>query len=282
MIPRRVLAIHDLSGVGKCSLTTALPILSCMGHEVAALPTAVLSTHTGGIDGYTYRDLTCDMRRIIEHWLALGLSFDAIYSGFMSSAEQMEILTDSIPKLKGEHTLILVDPVMGDGGAIYKTYTPAMVSAMKKLVTLADIITPNRTEAAILTGAKYDTDFSSAEDILAVCRALSDMGPRYVIISDVNARENQIGAAVYSRETHMFDITAREYIEGTWHGTGDIFASVLLGGMLNGRNVYDACRAACDFTHAAILQTKLNGTDTRFGIAFEPLLKNLTVHNESH
>ena len=279
MIPKRILAVHDISGIGKCSLTAALPILSALGHETAALPTAVLSTHTGDIEGVIYHDLTSEFPKIIRHWSELGLRFDAIYTGFMSSSEQICALIDNLHLLRGTGTLVFVDPVIGDHGVMYKTYTGEMVSAMKRLVEHAGIITPNRTEAAILTGEEYKRGIRPISEIRDTCRKLSQLGPKQVIISDIELDGGKIGAAAYDSETGAFDIRAREKIPGVWYGTGDIFASVLLGALLQGSGISDALRLAMDFVYQAIEETHINGTDPRFGVAFERNLGMLTEFN---
>ena len=279
MIPKRILAVHDISGIGKCSLTAALPILSAFGHEVAALPTAVLSTHTGDIDGVVYHDLTRELPRIIRHWSDLELRFDAIYTGFMSSSEQIDTLIESLPLVCGADTLLFVDPVIGDNGAIYKTYTAEMVRSMRRLVERADIITPNRTEAAILTGGEYRRGVLSESEVCDTCRALSRLGPSTVVISDVETTPGKTGAAAYSADTGAFSVRERERVPGIWYGTGDIFASVILGALAHGADIADALRLAVDFVYMAIEDTHRNGTDPRFGVAFEQNLRMLTEFN---
>ncbi|MFR6278640.1 MAG: pyridoxal kinase, partial [Acutalibacter sp.] len=150
------LAIHDISGVGKCSLTVALPVLSCCGVETSVLPTAVLSTHTGGFTGFTYRDLTDDLLPMAEHWKQVGCRFQSLYSGFLGSAGQIGLVEQIFDWFREENTLVMVDPVMGDGGKLYKTYTPEMASGMARLCGRADIVVPNMTEACHLLGRPYN------------------------------------------------------------------------------------------------------------------------------
>ena len=275
-IQKRVAAIHDLSGLGKCSLTVALPVLSAMGTEVCALPTAVLSTHTGNIAGFTYRDLTEDLPYIAAHWASLGVRFDAIYTGFASSAEQLGAIRDAIPTLSSPGTLVLVDPVMGDGGELYKTYTPAMVEATRALCRSADIITPNRTEAALLTETQWQPGPLTAQDARDLCLRLSALGPRRVALTGVESNEGCVGAAAWDAEVGEFVIHTAPIVPGIWHGTGDLFASVTLGAMLRGDSLPDAVRLAVKFTHDCIARTRRNGTDPRFGVAFECALGELT------
>ena len=151
----RVAAIHDMSGFGRCSLTVAIPVLSAMGVQCCPLPTAFLSTHTGGFQGFTFLDMTEEMPRVAEHWKSLGLTFSAIYSGFLGSERQIGIVADFIREFRTPGTVVVVDPVMGDDGQAYQTYTPAMCGGMARLAELADVITPNATEAAFLLGLDY-------------------------------------------------------------------------------------------------------------------------------
>jgi len=265
----RVMAIHDLSGVGKCSLTVALPILSLMGAEVAALPTAVLSTHTGGITGYTYRDLTDDMPRVAQHWLSLGLSFDALYSGWLGSSAQAEIVLSVFDRFFREGMLRLVDPVMGDHGRLYSTYTKDRVRGMVALCEKADVITPNLTEASFLLGEPYCADVLPAAKAEALCRRLSSLGPSRVVITGLSTGEHRIGAAAFDAEDGAFSLHEMPHIAGVWHGTGDIFASVLLGALLKGQTLSGAASLSVEFTYGCIARTKALGADPRFGVDFE-------------
>ncbi|MDR0396815.1 MAG: pyridoxamine kinase [Oscillospiraceae bacterium] len=269
-IPPRVAAIHDLSGAGKCSLTVALPVLSAMGCEVCAMPTALLSTHTGGIPGFTYRDLTDDLPRFAEHWAALGLTFDAIYTGFAASSEQLTAIGGALETLRGSKTLVLVDPVMGDQGALYKTYTPAMVGATRTLCAQADIITPNLTEAALLLGIPYGAIPREREPLRGILDALLKLGPTYAIITGITFSDGSIGA-LGSDGTWI----AHPAVPGVWHGTGDLFASILLGAIMSGAPFSEAAALADDATRSAIQRTYRNGTDPRFGVHFEAELGRL-------
>lgn len=271
----RVMAVHDLSGVGKCSLTVALPILSAMGIEVAALPTAVLSTHTGGLEGYTYRDLTCDMPRILDHWAALGLAFDAIYSGWLGSAQQAEIVCAAIDRFAGPEAMALVDPVMGDHGRLYSTYTEAQVAGMIRLCAKASLITPNLTEASLLLGRPYHAGVMTPAEIESLCAGLSAMGPPRVVITGISTAESLVGAAAWDAGRGALSLHEMPRIPGIWHGTGDIFCSVLLGGLLRGRTLSHAATLAVAFTHDCIARTRALGTDPRFGVDFERGLAGL-------
>lgn len=271
----RVMAIHDLSGVGKCSLTVALPILSAMGAEVAAMPTAVLSTHTGQLVGYTYRDLTSDMLPMARHWQSLGLTFDAIYSGWLGSSEQNDIVSSIFDMFTTPNTMRLVDPVMGDHSRLYSTYTPDRVQGMAALCGKADVITPNLTEASFLLGRPYREDIHTPGEAQALCHALTALGPRRVIITGISTGENRIGAASWDETEGVFALHEMPRLPGLWHGTGDVFGSVLLGALLAGWPLDRSAALAVDFTQGCIARTYELGTDSRFGVDFERGLPQL-------
>lgn len=266
---KRVAAIHDLSGFGKCSLTVVLPILSAAGIEVSALPTALLSTHTGGIDGYTYRDLTEDMRPIMNHWKALDITFDAVYSGFLGSIEQLEIVREFFRNFKTEGNLILVDPVMADNGQLYKIFTPEFAIGIRSLCEMADIIVPNMTEAALLLDEPYQPGPYTQAYIENILVKLSKLGPSKIVLTGVYFREPELGVASYDKETKVTSYYAVSKLEGYYHGTGDIFASALLAGLLNDCNLPEAAETAVRFTVSSIFRTYKAQTDYRFGVNFE-------------
>jgi len=268
----RVAAIHDLSGFGKCSLTVVLPILSAMGVEACALPTAILSSHTGGLVGYTYRDLTDDLPAIATHWEQLNISFDAIYTGFAASRVQLELIEEIIMRLQNPDTLIFVDPVLGDHGALYRTYTSDMVDAMRTLCKMAHVITPNLTEAAFLLDQPYDPAPQEPERL---CKALHALGPGQIVITGVGMPGDRLGAAAYDVGKDEFKIHAMPRAPGIWHGTGDIFGSVLLGALLTERSLDEATRLAVRFTQGSILRTWTHGGDPRHGVDFEAGLREL-------
>jgi len=271
----RVMAIHDLSGVGKCSLTVALPILSAMGAEAAAMPTAVLSTHTGNITGYTYRDLTDDMLPMAWHWRSLGICFDALYSGWLGSSRQNDIVLTIFEEFGAEGTLRLVDPVMGDHGRLYSTYTPDRVNGMARLCAKADLITPNLTEACFLLGETYSAEVMDAPGARALCERLLSLGPKSVVVTGISTGEGTIGAAALEAGSGAFSLHEMPRIPGVWHGTGDIFGSVLLGALLFGRGLAEAAALAVDFTAGCIGRTYACGADPRLGIDFERGLPGL-------
>lgn len=266
---KRIAAIHDISGFGKCSLTVALPILSAAGIEVCPVPTAVLSSHTGDLDGFTYRDLTDDMPGFKKQWKQLGLSFEALYSGFLGSYEQISIVSDFFDTFKTENTLVMVDPVMADSGELYRTITPQIAEGMVNLCGKADLIVPNFTEAAFLLGEKYREGPYTRDYVENLLRRLSGLGPRQVVITGVWFSPDLLGAAGYNRNTDAVSYAFSQKIRGRYYGTGDIFASALLSGLLNGMELDIAMQTAVDFTAGCIRRTREAGTDPRYGVHFE-------------
>ncbi len=272
---KRVAAIHDISGFGKCSLTVALPILSAAGIETAVMPTAVLSTHTGGFEGYTYRDLTGDMRPIAQHWKSLGLEFDAIYSGFLGSFEQIAIVMKFIETFRRDGAIVLVDPAMADNGAMYPVFNMNFAGEMAKLCAKADIIVPNMTEAAFLLGEEYRKRPYTKEYIEELLNKLSAIGPTKVVLTGVTFDEDRLGAASYDKISGEISYAFSSAISGNYHGTGDIFASAMLAAYLNGHSLANSAQIAVDFTCGSIQRTKKAETDERFGVNFEAGLPEL-------
>lgn len=264
---RRVAAIHDISGIGKCSLTAALPIISAAGIEAAAMPTAVLSTHTGDITGYTYRDLTNDLPAIAAHWQSLGIEFDGIYSGFLGSTEQVEMVCGFIDTFRKDGCVVLVDPAMADGGRMYTTFDDDFAKEMAKLCGKADIIVPNLTEAAFLLGEDYVAPPYSEEYIEGLLQRLITLGPQKIVLTGVSFDHDEIGCAVYNNGSIHYQFS--EKYDGIYYGTGDVFASALIGAYLRGKNISDSADIALDFTCAAIRRTHDARTDTRLGVNFE-------------
>jgi len=273
--PPMVMCINDLSGVGKCSLTVALPILACMGVQAAALPTAILSTHTGGFEGFTNRDLTGDMLAITRHWRSLSLPFDAIYSGWLASALQSEIVLEIFGLFQSPRTLIFVDPVMGDHGKLYSTFSMERVAGIKTLCEKADLLSPNLTEACFLLGVPYPGGLITDGQARHFCEALSEMGPAKVVITGLSTQKGRIGAAAWDARLNHFSLHQLPHIPGVWHGTGDIFASVLLGSIVRGQSLQSAAASAVAFVHRCIASTHDRGADPRFGVDFELQLPKL-------
>ena len=265
----RVIAVHDISCVGRCSLTVALPILSAAGLETSVIPTAVLSTHTGEFSGYTFRDLTDDIEPICEHWRSLGIGARSIYTGYLGSYRQLEIVEKLIADFKESDTFVLVDPVMGDAGKLYSLIDEKFVGGMKKLCSMADMIVPNITEAAMLTDSEYIGHGYSKDYIKELLKKLSLLGPRYSVLSGVSFEKGKNGSAAYDRETGEFSFFFSDHVDGFYYGTGDVFASALLGAILNEKSVSDSIKIAVDLTIGAIRRTYAAGTDKRYGVHFE-------------
>jgi len=272
----RVAAIHDLSGFGRASLTVIIPVLSTMGVQVCPLPTAVLSTHTGGFDGYHFVDLTEEMTPIVEHWQALDIPFDAIYSGFLGSPRQVDLVTDFIARFRSEGQLVVVDPVMGDNGEPYQTMGPEMIQRMGDLVGRADIITPNFTEAVFLLGESY-REHVEQDELKDWIRRLCDLGPGRVVISSVPvAGHDDISSVVaYDRDDGRFWRVDCTYVPAYYPGTGDIFASVIVGSMLQGDSLPLALDRAVRFVSMAIRASFGYRNPSREGVLLERVLSNL-------
>jgi pyridoxine kinase len=272
---KRLLAIHDISCFGRCSLTVALPIISAAGIETAVLPTAVLSTHTGGFTDFTYRDLTSDILPVANHWKSLGLEFDSIYTGFLGSFEQVDIVAEIFDMLKKDGILIVVDPVMADYGKLYSIFPSNFPEGMRKLCRKADVIVPNLTEAALLLDEPYHDGPHTKEEIQHILIALSSLGPKRVVVTGVSYDGVHLGSASYDANTGGFSYTCETRIEPMYHGTGDVFASALVAALLNGRTLAQANAVAVHFTVASLARTKEAATDNRFGVNFEAGLAGL-------
>lgn len=267
---KRVAAVHDISGVGKCSLTAALPVISAAGVECAALPTAVLSTHTGEIEGFTYRDLTADLLPICRHWLSLGLEFDALYSGFLGSGAQVAMVCEMIDAMRRPGFLAVVDPAMADSGRMYRTFPPGFASTMRALCRKADVLLPNPTEAAFLLEQPYHPGPYDRATLEATLRGLTALGPQIAVLTGVALDPSRTGCAVFDAAADRVAFYESEKYPGVYYGTGDLFASAFTGALLRGADAFQSARLALDFTCAAVGRTCRAGTDPRFGVAFEP------------
>ena len=228
-----------------------------------------MSTHTGGFTGFTYRDLTEDILPVVSHWQTLPITFDALYTGFLGSFQQIDLMNDVFRRLKTKDTLVLVDPVMADHGQLYKIFPANFPEGMKKLCAVADCIVPNMTEAALLLGEPYAEGPYTKGYIKSLVERLSALGPERVVLTGVYFEETRLGAAAYDARTGQLDFLFGERIEGMYHGTGDVFASALLSGLLHGMTLANATQLAVDFTVGSIARTKAANTDIRFGVNFE-------------
>ena len=251
----RVAAIHDLSGYGRCSLTVVIPILSTMGFEVCALPTAVLSTHTA-IPGFKLFDLTDQLPGFIDHWKSLGIRFDAIYSGFLGSVRQVSMVAGFISEFATDDTIVVVDPVMADFGRLYASMPPEMVGEMTRLSARAKVVTPNITEAAFMLGREVPDSLDEAQ-VKDWLKALADLGPSMPVITSLPlaSRPDRSTVAAYNREDGRFWLAGRPQVPTQYHGTGDIFSSVLTGSLLQGDSLPIALDRSCQFVASAIQVT---------------------------
>lgn len=283
--PPRIAAIHDLSCYGRCALTVIIPTLSVMGYQVIPLPTALLSTHTGGYSDLHFRDLTDDMEQIAAHFSRIGASFRSVYTGFLGSSEQIETVERflakfaSVPDESGKTPLIMVDPVMGDDGELYSTYTPELVDGVRQLCTHANVITPNLTEACLLTGIPYrNTAELTESEALAYTEHLLDLlsegNDRRIVITGIRMCDGTVANIGIDSDRSRFTVRQPE-CGCSYPGTGDIFASVLLGKMLAGGSFRSACEAAASFTALLIRSSCKIPSPVRAGVALEPELWRL-------
>lgn len=270
----RVAAIHDLSGLGRCSLTVALPVLSVMGCQCAPLPTAVLSSQTGGVSGYTFLDMTDQMGPIAAHWKAVDARFDAVYTGFLGSEQQIGLVESFFDDFAAKDTLLLVDPVMGDDGAAYDTYGEGLIAGMRHLADRAHIITPNFTEAAFLLGLPGDALKNGTVTPDEAVRRLSMEGRRSVVLTGYRRGANT-GSLCLDAADGTITVTENPCVEVSFPGTGDLFASVLCGGLMQGRRLAESAALAENFVHDCIVRTAEQGLPRFHGVDFEPLLGKL-------
>ena len=266
----RALAVHDISCVGKCSLTVALPIISAAGIETSVLPTAVLSTHTGGFTGYTFRDLTEDIMPIASHWEELGIEFDAVYTGYLGSFKQLELVKGLFAQF-GKKGLVLVDPVMADHGKLYPGFDKSFPGGMAELCKMADVIVPNLTEAALLLGEEYVEAPHSEAYIEGLLKRLGAAFGGKIVLTGVSFDGKTLGAACYDSAGGDLGYAMANMIEGSYHGTGDVFGSALLAGLLRGLSLIEAARCAVNFTVDSIKLTEKD-KESRYGVRFESAL----------
>lgn len=273
MKQKRIATIQDLSCFGKCSLTVAHPIMSAMGLEVCPIPTAVLSTHTGGFSGWTFRDLSADIPAIIAHWKREGLTFDAVSTGYLGSVEQIGMVSDFFDAFPG--MIKIVDPVFADNGKLYTGFTPEYAAEMTKLCGRADITVPNLTEASFMLGEPYVASGYDEDYIHGVLRRLCALGCRIAVVTGVIYDPARQGAVALDSETGEFFEYFNENIDVSFHGTGDIFTSALAGAVTLGKSMKDALRIAVDYTVASIKATMPDKDEHWYGVKFETCLPEL-------
>ena len=264
---KRIVTIQDISCVGKCSLTVALPIISAMGIETAVIPTAVLSTHTA-FKNFTYRDLTGDLPKIAKHWKQEKFNFDGIYTGYLGSIEQIDILKEFFKQFKTPDNFIFIDPVMADNGKLYAGFDANFVKEMKKLCKMADIIVPNLTEASYMLEKEYKENYSEQE-IKDILIELSNLGPKYVVLTGVSFKDNKLGVMSYNKENNEFFTYFKEKIPAKYHGTGDIFASTLVGAITNNNTLEEGLKIAVDYVWETINDTYKTNKKDAYGVNFE-------------
>ncbi len=274
-------SIHDLSGYGRASLTTIIPILSNMKVQVCPVPTAILSTHTGGFEGYSFIDLTDYMQEHINHWKKLELEFDCIYSGFLGSPKQIEIVADFIDFFGKKAKFTVVDPVMGDNGKLYSTMGNEMVIGMRKLIKNADIITPNFTEVIYLLGKEYKENIT-LDEVKEYLKELANMGPKIVIATSVpdeesNKLDRKTSVVAYDRENDVFWRVSCRYIPASYPGTGDAYTSVVIGSLLQGDSLPMAIERGVQFITQCIMASYGFKYPKKEGVLLEKMLDVLKM-----
>ena len=275
---KRVVSIQDISCLGKCSLTVALPIISAMGVETCVVPTVVLSTHTGGFSGFTFHDLTQEVAPIAAHWKKEGITFDAIYTGYLGSFEQIDLVGQFFDQFGGKDTLVYVDPAMADNGVLYTGFTPEFAKEMGKLCGKADVIVPNLTEASFMLGIDYVGDQYDEAYIKDLLKQLTGLGCRTAVLTGMSFEPGKIGAMAYDSATDTYASYFNEKLPVQFHGTGDIFASACVGALMNGKDLAGALKVAVDYTLECIRETQ-NDPDARwYGVNFESAIPML-VHS---
>lgn len=270
---KRIVTIQDISCVGKCSLTVALPIISAMGVETAIIPTAVLSTHTM-FQGFTVKDLTDQVKPIGTHWKKENFKFDAIYTGYLGSFEQIDLMKELFEEFKTESNLIFVDPAMADNGKLYPAFDEEFAKYMGTLCAKADIIVPNITEAAFMTGMEYKETYDEAY-VKALLKALTGMGAKIAILTGVSFEETMTGVMGYDSEKDEFYYYSHPKQPVSYHGTGDIFSSTCVGAMMNGFDWKEAIAVAADYTSECIRVTYEDPNAITYGVNFESVIPYL-------
>ena len=271
---KKVLTVQDISCVGQCSLTVALPIISACGIETAILPSAVLSTHTAGFSGFTFRDLTDDIPGIVSHWEKEGIKFDAIYTGYLGSLYQIDLVKDMFLRLTANGGVKIVDPAMADNGKLYPGFNEEYALAMGTLCGAADIALPNITEAAMMTGLPYIGSGYDEAYIESLMRAILEKGAGAVVLTGVSYREGELGIAVLKQGDEKISYYFHEKLPNSCHGTGDIFASAFVGALVRGNTPLAASEVAAQFTLAAMRETAKDKTHW-YGAKFEKALPTL-------
>lgn len=270
---KRIVTIQDISCVGKCSLTVALPIISAMGVETAIIPTAVLSTHTM-FKNFTVKDLTDQIEPITKHWQDEEIGFDALYTGYLGSFEQIDLMKKMFKDFKTDKNITFVDPAMGDHGKLYPAFDEAFAKHMATLCAVADIVVPNVTEACFMTGSEYKETYDEAyvKDLL---KKLSDLGAKIAILTGVSFEEGKTGVMGYDKEKDETFYFSHEKLASSYHGTGDIFSSTCVGALMNGYDWKEAVQIAAKYTAECIRLTMEDGKLQWYGVHFEQAMPYL-------
>ena len=268
---KKLLTIQDISCVGQCSLTVALPILSACGHETCILPSAVLSTHTGGFSGFTFRDLTDDMPAIQAHWQKENIKFDGIYTGYLGSQKQVGYVKNILETMGTDKAVKIVDPAFADNGKLYSIFDQEYVAAMRTLCPVADILLPNITEASFLADVEYKENYDE-EYIKTLLSALTKLGCSTIVLTGVSYEESKTGVVVY--ENGQIRYYEHKRIAKGCHGTGDVYASAFTGALMKGKDIFTAAKIAADYTVLCIEKTQGDPTHW-YGVKFETALPDL-------
>ena len=269
----KILTIQDISCFGQCSITVALPMISAFGIETAVLPSAVLSTHTSGFTDYTVRDLTEDLPAIRKHWESEGILFDAIYTGFIASAEQMDYIKDIIDSRLNPGGLVFVDPAMADHGEFYNGFDQDFADEMGELCKLGDFILPNTTEACYILHKPWKEKFTK-EEMLEMANELSSFTKRYVVLKGYENEDNELGMIVLDKKDSSVQIVYNDKVDYVSHGTGDVFASSFVGSVMVGKSPTQAAKIAGEFTKKAIEKT-IGDENHKYGVKFEQVIPEL-------
>lgn len=264
---KRILTVQDISCVGRCSLTVALPIISAAGVEAAVLPTTVLSTHTG-FPKFTFCDLTDEIEPISKTFSELEIGFDAIYTGYLGSFRQLGLVEELFERNKSENTLIVVDPAMADNGVLYKGFTPEFAKAMANLASKADLVIPNLTEACFMLGIPYPESYTE-DYIRDVLKRLTDLGCKKAAITGISFEENKLGVYAYDSESKKYFEYYNDKLPVAYHGTGDIFASATVGALMRNHSLESALAVAVDYTLECIKLTMADENRRTYGVNFE-------------
>ena len=270
---KRVLTIQDISCLGKCSLTIALPVISALGSETVILPTAVLSTHTM-FKNFTCKDLSDQIEPIAAHWKSEGVAFDAIYTGYLGTVEQIDQIKELFHSFRGENTVIIVDPVMADNGKLYPAFDMDYVKKNAELCKEADIIVPNITEAALMTGMEYREEYDEAY-IREMLERLNELGAGISVLTGVSLEKGKTGVMGYERRTGEYYVYQNRKIDAAYHGTGDLFSSTCVGEIMRGKDWRDAMRIAADYTAHTIEVTLRSPDKPWYGVDFEATIPEL-------